>query len=213
MCLRVLYESKDQKTQEIEMSQTTSAALSTPFNPLRLQERTLAVQVAAVLFGTALMTASSYVSVPMLPVPMTMQTLAVTLIGALYGWRLGALTIAVWLMQGALGMPVFSNGTGGIARLAGPTAGYLFAFPIAAAVTGWLAERGWTGDRVFSSFSAMLIGNALCLVGGGAWLAGMIGFEKAFWVGIAPFVLGAIVKSALGAAILKAMKATVQRAA
>lgn len=195
------------------MSQTTTASLSTAFNPLRLQERTLAVQIAAVLFGTALMTASSYVSVPMLPVPMTMQTLAATMIGALYGWRLGALTIAVWLMQGALGMPVFSNGTGGIARLAGPTAGYLLAFPIAAAVTGWLAERGWTGDRVVRSFSAMLIGNALCLVIGGAWLAGMIGIEKAFWVGFAPFVLGAIVKSALGASILKAMKATVQRAA
>jgi biotin transport system substrate-specific component len=166
-----------------------------------------------VLFGTALMTAASYVSVPMVPVPMTMQTLAATMIGALYGWRLGAITIAAWLMQGALGLPVFSNGTGGIARLAGPTAGYLFAFVLAAAVTGWLAERGWTGDRVARAFASMLIGNALCLMIGGAWLALLIGGEKAFWVGVAPFILGAIVKSALGAAILKAMKATMQRMA
>lgn len=192
------------------MSRSAAGTLSTPFSPLRLSERSLAVQVGAVLFGTALMTASSYVSVPMFPVPMTMQTLAVTLIGALYGWRLGAITIAVWLMQGALGLPVFSNGTGGIARLAGPTAGYLFAFPGAAMLTGWLAERGWTGDRVISAFTSMLMGNALCLLIGGAWLAGMIGIEKAFWAGVAPFVLGAIVKSALGAAILKA---TVRRAA
>jgi biotin transport system substrate-specific component len=195
------------------MSRFDAATFSPPFSPLRLGERSLLVQAAAVLFGTALMTASSYISVPMFPVPMTMQTLAATLIGALFGWRLGAITIAAWLMQGALGLPVFSNGTGGIARLAGPTAGYLFAFPIAAAVTGWLAERGWTGDRVVRAFASMLAGNAICLIIGGTWLAMLIGGEKAFWVGVAPFVLGAIVKSALGAAILKAMKATVQRAA
>jgi biotin transport system substrate-specific component len=156
------------------------------------------------------MTASSYVSVPMIPVPMTMQTLAATLIGALYGWRLGALTIAVWLMQGALGLPVFSNGTGGIARLIGPTGGYLFGFIIAAALTGWLAQRGWTGDRIVRSFFSMLAGTAVIMLMGWAWLANMIGPEKAFWAGIVPFVLGGIVKSALGAAILKAMKATVQ---
>lgn len=195
------------------MSRIDAGALSTPFDPLRLSERSLAVQVAAVLFGTALMTASSYISVPMVPVPMTMQTLAATLIGALYGWRLGAGTVAIWLMQGALGLPVFSNGGGGIAHLFGPTGGYLFAFVIAAALTGALAERGWTGDRIVRAFFAMLAGNALILLMGWAWLANMIGSEKAFWAGVAPFILGGIVKSALGAAILKAMKATVQRAA
>ena len=183
-----------------------------PFSPLRLSDRSLAVQIGAVIFGTALMTASSYVSVPMLPVPMTMQTLAATLIGALYGWRLGALTIAFWLLQGALGLPVFSGGTGGFARLLGPTGGYLLAFPVAAAITGWLAERGWNGGDVVRAFLAMLAGNALCLLVGGAWLATIIGPEKAFWAGVAPFVLGGIVKSALGAAILKAMQATTRRA-
>ncbi len=195
------------------MSRPVVDTLGPAFNPLRLSDRSLAVQLAAVIFGTALMTASSYVSVPMLPVPMTMQTLAATLIGALYGWRLGALTIAVWLMQGALGLPVFSNGTGGIARLAGPTAGYLFAFPVAAAVTGWLAERGWTGDRFVRAFASMLVGNVLILTMGWAWLAVLIGAEKAFLAGVVPFALGAVVKSALGAAILKAMNATVRRAA
>lgn len=194
------------------MSPTIASALAPAFSPLRLSERSVAVKICAVIFGTALMTASSYVSVPMIPVPMTMQTLAATLIGALYGWRLGALTIAVWLVQGALGMPVFSNGAGGVAHLVGRTGGYLFAFPIAAAVTGFLAERGWNGDRVVLAFLAMLTGNALCLAIGGAWLATLIGAEKAFWFGVAPFVLGAIVKSALGAAILKAMQATVRRA-
>jgi biotin transport system substrate-specific component len=195
------------------MSRTTvTPALEPTYSPLRLNERPLIAQIAAVLIGTALMTASSYVSVPMFPVPMTMQTLAATLIGALYGWRLGALTIALWLLQGALGLPVFANGAGGVPHLLGRTAGYLFAFPIAAAATGFLAERGWTGDRVVRAFLAMLAGNALCLVIGGMWLAILIGTEKAFWFGVAPFVLGAIVKSALGAAILKAMQTTVRRA-
>lgn len=194
------------------MSTPAASTLETTFDPLRLRDRPLAVQVIAIVLGSALMTASSYVSVPMVPVPMTMQTLAATLIGALYGWRLGALTIAVWLMQGALGMPVFSNGGAGVAHLFGRTGGYLFAFPIAAAATGWLAERGWTGDRVVRGFLAMLAGNTLCLVIGGAWLAVLIGAEKAFWFGVAPFVAGAVVKSALGAAILKAMQATARRA-
>ncbi len=190
----------------------SAPTLAHPFNPLRLRERTLGVQIGAVLFGTALMTASSYVSVPMLPVPMTMQTLAATLIGALYGWRLGALTIAVWLLQGALGMPVFSNGGGGLPHLLGPTSGYLFGFVAAAALTGVLAERGWTGDRVALSFLSMLAGTALITLMGWLWLANLIGAEKAFWVGVAPFVLGGIVKSALGAAILKAMQATARGA-
>jgi biotin transport system substrate-specific component len=195
------------------MSRTAPTSLAHPFNPLRLRERTIGVQIGAVIFGAALMTASSYVSVPMVPVPMTMQTLAATLIGALYGWRLGATTIAVWLLQGALGMPVFSNGGGGVVHLLGPTSGYLFGFAAAAALTGALAERGWTGDRVARSFLSMLTGTALITLMGWAWLAHLMGAEKAFWVGVVPFVLGGIVKSALGAAILKAMQATVGRAA
>jgi biotin transport system substrate-specific component len=110
-------------------------------------------------------------------------------------------------------MPVFSNGGGGLVHLFGPTSGYLFGFAAAAALAGALAERGWTGDRVAWSFLSMLAGTALITVMGWVWLANLMGAEKAFWVGVAPFVLGGIVKSALGAAILKAMKATVQRTA
>ncbi len=194
------------------MSNSNTQTLGSAFDPLRLRDRTMTVKMGAVVLGAALMTTSSYVSVPMLPVPMTMQTLAATLIGALYGWRLGALTILFWLVQGALGLPVFSNGTGGIARLIGPTGGYLIGFVAAAALTGWLAERGWTGDRIVASFASMLAGTALITLMGWAWLASLIGPEKAFWAGVVPFVLGGIVKSALGAAILKAMRATVRRA-
>jgi biotin transport system substrate-specific component len=136
---------------------------------------------------------------------MTMQTFAVTLIGALYGWRLGAITILAWLAQGAMGLPVLAGGAAGLLHFAGPTGGYLVAFPIAGALTGWLAQRGWNGSRLVLCFAAMLLGNVLCLVIGGGWLALMIGAQKAMAFGVLPFVPGAVLKSALAAATLAAL--------
>ncbi|MCO5093288.1 biotin transporter BioY [Bosea sp. (in: a-proteobacteria)] len=181
----------------------TDLALSRPFSPLRLESRSLAWQAGAVIVGSLLLALSSQIKVPMYPVPMTMQTFAVTLIGALYGWRLGAVTVVAWLMQGLIGLPVLA-GAGGVAYFVAPTGGYLLAFPFAAALTGWLAQRGWNGNRVGLAFAAMLIGNALCLVIGTAWLSVLIGLPKAIALGAMPFVLGAALKSALAAAALKA---------
>ena len=195
------------------MISSSSRSLSAFTVPAWLQGRSTVTQVLAVLFGTLVLAASSQVSVPMVPVPMTMQTLAVTLVGALYGWRLGGLTILVWLAQGALGLPVFAGGSGGFVRFFGPTAGYLLAFPIAGALTGWLVERGWNGSKLPLAFAAMLIGNALCLVLGAAWLAAMVGLPKAIAVGVAPFLLGAALKSVLGAGVLKLIDSGTRKAA
>ena len=191
----------------------TDLALSRPFSPLRLESRSLAWQAGAVIVGSLLLALSSQIKVPMYPVPMTMQTFAVTLVGALYGWRLGGLTILVWLAQGALGLPVFAGGSGGFVRFFGPTAGYLLAFPIAGALTGWLVERGWNGSKLLLACAAMLIGNALCLVLGAAWLAAMVGLPKAIAVGVAPFLLGAALKSVLGAGVLKLIDSGTRKAA
>lgn len=182
---------------------TSATVVRDAFSPLALQSRPLVWQVFAVLLGTLFLAASSYIEVPMVPVPINMQTFAVTLVGALFGWRLGALTIITWLAEGALGLPVLSGGAAGAHHFVGPTGGYLFAFPVAGAAVGWLAERGWNGKRVLLAFLALLIGNALCLVVGAAWLAVLIGFEQAIAAGVAPFVLGAVLKSVLGAAVLK----------
>jgi biotin transport system substrate-specific component len=140
----------------------------------------------------------------MIPVPMTMQTFAVAMVGALYGWRLGALTIAAWLAEAIVGLPVLAGGASGIQHFIGPTAGYLLAFPICGALTGWLAERGWNGRNVVMAFVSMLLSNLLCLALGGAWLATVIGVGPAIESGVTPFVLGSLLKSVLGAAILKA---------
>ncbi|MER9434719.1 biotin transporter BioY [Mesorhizobium sp. M0618] len=175
------------------------------FSPLRIQDRSLAWQVGAVVLGTLFLALASYIEVPMVPVPVNMQTFAVTLIGALYGWRLGALTIVAWLVEGAIGLPVLSGGVGGASYFVGPTGGYLFAFPLVGALVGWLAERGWNGKRVMLAFVAMLLGNLACLVLGTAWLAIMIGAEQAVAFGFLPFIVGGLLKSALGAATLMAL--------
>ena len=181
---------------------SNSASLTSAFSPLDLESRPLVWRVAAVALGTLFLALSSYVEVPMVPVPVNMQTFAVVLVGALYGWRLGAITIIAWLAEAALGLPVLSGGAGGAHHFVGPTAGYLFAFPVAGALVGWLAERGWNGRRPLLAFVSMLLGNALCLGLGAAWLAVLFGTEVAWSSGVAPFIIGGVLKSALGAALL-----------
>jgi len=172
------------------------------FSVLDPTSRSFAWRLGAVFAGALFLTLSSYVVVPMYPVPTTMQTFAVMLVGAVYGWRLGAVTILAWLAEAAAGLPVLAGGAGGLAHFAGPTAGYLLAFPIAGATVGWLAERGWNGRRFGLALAAMLIGAAICLAIGFAWLSVLIGMEKAFALGVAPFVVAAAAKAVLAAAAL-----------
>jgi biotin transport system substrate-specific component len=165
-----------------------------------------------IVLGTALLTLSAKVNVPLPYVPMTLQTLAVLAIGAVYGWRLGGATLMAYLAEGAIGLPVFAGPVGGLAPLVGPTAGYLSGFVVAAVFTGWFAERGW--DRSAPRlFVVMGIGHIIILAAGFGWLAlGMkLGFEKAWLVGVAPFIAGSVVKSALGATLVPAVRRLVDR--
>ena len=85
-----------------------------------------------------------------------------------------------------------AGGAAGVAHFMGPTGGYLFSFPVIAALTGWLAERGWSGERFVLAFVAMLLGNMLCLVLGASWLAVGIGLEQAITYGVTPFIIGGV---------------------
>ncbi|MAZ04259.1 MAG: biotin transporter BioY [Sneathiella sp.] len=152
------------------------------------------------LAGSMIIAISAQIAVPMWPVPMTMQTLAVTMIGATYGWRLGGATVALYLAEGAMGLPVFAGG-GSLASLAGPTAGYLFAFVAAAALVGALMEKGW-GQSIFKTTLAMVVGYVVIFGGGVSWLSSFIGIEKALAAGLYPFMAGAAVKIALAVALL-----------
>ena len=168
--------------------------------------------IILIALGTALLTLSAKVNLPLPYVPMTLQTLVVLVIGAAYGWRLGTATVIAYLAEGAIGIPVFAGPVGGLAPLMGPTAGYLIGFVAAAFATGWLSERGW--DRsVPLLFVAMAIGHIIILAAGFAWLAfGMnLGVEKAWAVGIVPFVAASLIKNALGAALVPAVRRMLDR--
>ena len=145
--------------------------------------------------GTLIVAAAAQVNVPMLPVPMTLQSLAVLMIGAAYGARLGAATLALYALEGAMGLPVFAQFQSGV-MLA--SFGYVLGFIAAAYVVGYLAERGW--DRSAPKmFAAMLLGAAVLYVPGLIWLSAWIGVEKAVQFGLMPFILGDVVKAAVAA--------------
>ena len=154
--------------------------------------------------GSLLLWLSAKVQVPLYPVPITMQTLVVLVLGTAYGWRLGAATMGLYLLEGAIGLPVFAGGWsegGGFHHLYGPTAGYLLGFVVAAGVCGWLAERGW--DRhVISAAAAMAIGNLIVYALGLAWLTIQIGLADAIKYGLTPFLVGDMLKIALGTCAL-----------
>lgn len=184
---------------------------SSASHPPLLSSLPPAARWAALPVGMLMLAVSSYLAIPMVPVPITLQTLFVTLIGALYGWRLGALTVAAWLALGALGLPVLADGGSGMQKFMGPTAGYLFAFPLAAALAGWLVQRGWDGHRLGLCLAAMLAATALCLLFGATWLAWTIGWEKALMKGVAPFLVGGVIKSLAAALVLKIAYAAAER--
>ena len=134
-------------------------------------------------------------------VPVTGQTLVVLLIGMTYGPRLGGITVAAYLFEGALGLPVFAGGAAGVAVLMGPTAGYLFGFLLAAIAMGYLAERG-VGRTVASTIAAMVIGNCVIYLCGALWLANFIGFGQAIEAGVLPFLYGDALKLVVAAGLM-----------
>lgn len=166
----------------------------------------LARSVTLMVAGVVLLTLSAKLKVPFYPVPMTMQTFMVLLIGAGYGWRLGTATLTLYLATGALGFPVFADTPErgiGLAYMMGPTGGYLLGFAAAAAMAGWLAERGWDRDAG-RALALMLAGHALIFAFGISWLARYVGFERAWALGVAPFYLATVLKAALAAAAVRA---------
>ncbi len=154
--------------------------------------------------GASLVTAAAAqvaIPLPWTPVPLTGQTFAVLLTGMALGPGRGFLALTLYLAEGALGLPVFAGGASGVARLLGPTGGYLFAFPLAAATTGFLAERGWD-RRMLTTMAAMLIGSAVIFVCGLAWLRRFAPEGQLLAAGLYPFIPGDVVKALLAALAL-----------
>lgn len=169
----------------------------------RLIRGRVAYDALFVLAGSAIIALAAQIAIPV-PfslVPLTMQPLAVLLVGVVLGSKRGAAAAALYLLEGAAGLPVFSLGRGGSMWLAGPTAGYLFSYPLAAFLAGWFSERGW-GGNVLRAVTGMFVALAAIYTGGWAWLALITDARTAFLTGVAPFVVADMVKIALGASML-----------
>lgn len=155
-----------------------------------------AVLIAA---GVAIMALSAKAQIPFYPVPMTLQSLVLLMIGAAYGAPLAFATGIAYLAAGAMGYPVFAGTPEkgiGLAYMVGPTAGYLAAFPIAMWIAGKTAEVAGFVRLVVGFLAA----HAVIFIGGFAWMAQLFGTEKAWMLGVAPFILVTVVKSALAVA-------------
>jgi biotin transport system substrate-specific component len=183
---------------------TTSSA-SVAVITARVFDRTRATSVVLVT-GFALFTAlMAQIEIPLwfTPVPITGQTLAVVLAGAALGSRLGAASQALYVGLGALGLPFYSGGEGGWSVVSGATGGYLVGFVFAAALVGFLAERGQ--DRtVVTALPAFLAGTVVVYACGVTWLAASLDVSavEAMELGLTPFVIGDLVKVGVAGLLL-----------
>ncbi|HKB67603.1 MAG TPA: biotin transporter BioY [Pyrinomonadaceae bacterium] len=167
----------------------------------------------AVVFS--LLTAlAAQIVIPVGPVPITGQTFAVLLTGALLGSRLGAMAMIVYLAEGAVGLPFFYGGHGGIGHLLGQTGGYLVAFPAAAFIAGAFAENGWD-KRFLTAVAAMAVGSIVILLTGWAWFSALTNtpLPVAFKLSVAPHLVGDLIKILLAAAVLPTGWALLKRKA
>jgi biotin transport system substrate-specific component len=156
----------------------------------------------AVVLGSLVLAASSYVEAPMWPVPVTLQTYAVCIVGALFGARLAAATVIAYLLEGALGLPVFAGGAGGFEHLLGPTGGYLVGFLIAATLTGALVGRRL--KSFIALLGVMLLAHIVIFVFGVLQLQLFVGWAQAWSAGVTPFLIGTIIKTIAAAATVRA---------
>jgi biotin transport system substrate-specific component len=183
------------------------------------------IQIASVIFVAALTSAAAQISIPLpfTAVPLTLQPMIV-LVGALaLGSRLGAASQILYLAAGIAGLPVFAASATlppGALRLLGPTGGYLMAYPVAAFVAGYLAERGFD-RRYITSVAAMFAGLAIIFASGVLWLglfartltgSAPVGLQSALATGLYPFILPDLVKLAVAAGLVPALWRLIGRA-
>jgi len=159
----------------------------------------------------ALIAAGAYLAIPIGPVPIVLQNLFVFLAGLLLGPRWGAASVGVYLLAGALGLPVFAGGIGGIGRFAGPTGGYLLGFLPAVFVIGWITQK--TRRQMWNDIFAMICGSLVIYILGLSWLKILTGMTlaKTLAMGMFPFILGDALKIAAAVSIAKALRPVIHK--
>ena len=178
----------------------------------RVVPRSLAADIALVVSGTALTAVAAQLAIPTSPVPFTFQTLAVLLVGATLGSTRGALSMALYALIGALGLPVFSDASHGVSVLFGDTGGFIFGFIVAAALVGYLAEKNWSSNalKMFASYAAGSV--VIYAVGipvlAAVAFAGDLAATAGFMV---PFMVWDVVKAVAAGALLPSAWALVKK--
>ena len=169
-------------------------------------------KIVMVVSATILVAACAHVSIPLpfTPVPITLQNFAVILIGMVLGPVAGFSAMVLYLAEGAMGLPVFSpHGLGGVAQLMGPTAGYLFAYPLAAAVAGWVVRAMQNvASRFTRAVVAGIVANVVIFALAATWLAHLLHLSAgaAWTLAVAPFLLGEAIKVTAAAGLFSAMQ-------
>lgn len=185
---------------------TTPNTLLAVFLP-RGKSARVVVNIATIVVGTILIALAAKINVPVWPVPVTLQGFAIAALAAAFGARIGVATVALYLLEGAMGLPVFATG-GGLGYLVGPTGGFLLGFLVMAWIIGTAADRG-ASARPMTLFGAMLVGDVVLLALGFAWLVFMAGqaqwldqtdiIASAFAGAVQPFIVWDVLKMALAA--------------
>jgi biotin transport system substrate-specific component len=185
---------------------TTNVTLANHLWPSATMNWTRAILLA--VCGSLVVAGAAQVSVPMFPVPMTLQTLAVLGVGAAYGARLGAATLVLYAIEGFIGLPFFAGAQAGFFKDGAiiSSGGYIIGFILAAALVGWLAEKGW-GSSPLKMALAAILGGAVLYIPGLIWLAvwaakikGMdagAAIQASIAWGLTPFILGDFIKAAV----------------
>jgi biotin transport system substrate-specific component len=204
------------------MTSTTLASRLWPLNA----GSSLARNIVLAVVGSLLVAAAAQITVPMWPVPMTLQTLAVLAVGAAYGARLGAATLTLYAVEGAMGLPFFAGGKSGIADakldyfLPSGSMGYVLGFILAAWLVGKLVEGSW-GSSMLKTVAATILGGVVLYVPGLIWLAiwasKTMGLDAAAatssalaW-GLYPFMVGDLLKAAIAGLAIPAAAAIIGR--
>ena len=166
--------------------------------------------ILVIFLGSILLTISSKIKIPFYPVPMTMQTFVVLFLGMAFGYKIGLTTVSLYLVEGIIGLPVFSNSPEkgvGLLYFTGPTMGYLIGFLFAAFIAGYFNFKG----SILNNFIKLLIAVSIIYILGVLWLGGLIGWDKPIIkLGVTPFLLAELLKisilSLLAKNILKLRK-------
>ena len=150
--------------------------------------------ILVIFLGSILLTISSKIKIPFYPVPMTMQTFVVLFLGMSFGYRVGLATVSLYLVEGIIGLPVFSNSPEkgiGFVYFTGPTMGYLIGFLFATFIAGYFNFKG----NILNNFIKLLISVSIIYILGVFWLGSLIGWDKPIiQLGVTPFLLAELFK-------------------